>query len=75
MWQGPWKNKVNFAEYSRNDINWTFNQIIRFLQFQKQRTETKQITAATLKNFVKSLKVYCDSADIGHPLRKINEDY
>jgi integrase len=31
----------------------------------------EQITASTLKNFVKSLKVFCDSADIGVPWKKI----
>jgi hypothetical protein len=53
----------DFSEYSKRNINWTLNQIIKFLQFQKQRVETEQITAATLRNFVKSLKVACDSAD------------
>ena len=46
-------------------------QIIRFLQFQKERVENEQITAATLKNFVKSLKVFCDSADLDIPWKKI----
>jgi len=57
----------DFAKKSKNDISWTLNQIIRFLQFQKQRVENKEITAATLKNFVKSLKVFCESADISIP--------
>jgi hypothetical protein len=30
---------------------------------QKQRVESGQITASTLKSFIKSLKVFCDSAD------------
>ena len=41
------------------------------MQFQKQRVETEQIAAATPKNFVKSLKVFCDSADIDIPWKKI----
>jgi hypothetical protein len=53
------------------NINWTSNHIIRFLQFQKERVENKEITAATLKNFVKSLKVFCDSADLDIPWKKI----
>ena len=27
----------DFVEYSKNNINWTLNQIINFLQFQKQQ--------------------------------------
>jgi hypothetical protein len=59
----------DFVEHS--NINWTLNQIINFLQFQKQRVETEQITASTLKNFVKSLKVLCDSADLEVPWKKV----
>jgi coenzyme F420-reducing hydrogenase delta subunit len=44
-----------------NNINWTLNQIIQFLHFQKERVQHKEITASTLKNFVKSLKVFCES--------------
>jgi hypothetical protein len=61
----------DFVEYSKNNINWTINQIINFLQFQKQRVETKQITASTLKNFVKSLKALCDCADLEVPWKKV----
>ena len=61
----------HFAERGKININWTLNHIIRFLQFQKERVENAEITAATLKNFVKSLKVFCDSADIDIPWKKI----
>jgi hypothetical protein len=61
----------DFAEGARNNTNWILNQIVRFLQFQKQRVENEEITAATLKNFVKSLKVFCDSADLDIPWKKV----
>lgn len=61
----------DFVGYSKNNINWTLNQIINFLQFQKQRVEIEQITASTLKNFVKSLKALCDSADLEVPWKKV----
>ena len=50
----------HLAERAKTNINWTLNQVIRFLQFQKERVEKEEITAATLKNFVKSLKVFCE---------------
>lgn len=37
------------------------------LQFPKERVENEEITAATLKNFAKSLKVFCDCADKAIP--------
>jgi hypothetical protein len=61
----------DFAEKGKSNINWTINQIIRFLHFQKERVESKEITAATLKNFIKSLKVFCDSADLVVQWKKI----
>jgi hypothetical protein len=61
----------NFAKKAKNDISWALNQIIQFLQFQKERVENEQITAATLKNFIKSLKIFCDSADLDLPWKKI----
>ena len=61
----------DFAEKGKSNLNWTTDQIIRFLHFQKERVENKEITAATLKNFIKSLKVFCDSADLVIQWRKI----
>ena len=52
----------DYAENAKSNIDSTLNQIITFLHFQKGRVENKEITAATLKNFVKSLKVFYDSA-------------
>jgi hypothetical protein len=61
----------SFAEKGSNNVNWSISQIISFLHFQKQRVEKEEITAATLKNFIKSLKVFCDSADLVIPWKKI----
>lgn len=60
-----------FAAYASKDMNWTLNKIIAFLQFQKERTERGEITAATLSNFVKPLKLYCEISDLKIPWKKI----
>ncbi len=66
------ESKLNkFTERAKNNTNWALSQIIRFLQYQKERVENKQITSGTLKNFVKSLKVFCELADISIPWKKI----
>jgi hypothetical protein len=66
------ESKCNkFAEKATSNTNWVLNQIIRFLQYQKERVENKEITSGTLKNFVKSLKVFCVMADISIPWKKI----
>jgi len=41
------------------------------LQFQKNRVETGEITASTLRNFVKPLKLFCEMSDIVIPWKRI----
>jgi hypothetical protein len=38
---------------------WAFNSIGFFLQFQKEAIEKEEITATTLGNFIKAIKLYC----------------
>lgn len=54
----------DFAEKAIKDNKWTFSRIIGFLQFQKERVEREEITAATLYNFVKAIKLFCEMSDI-----------
>jgi len=60
-----------FACKGRIEIDWAIGQIVRFLQFQKDRVEKGEITAATLRNYVKSLKLFCNVCDIAVPWKKI----
>ena len=62
-----------FAEKAKGNINWVLSLIIRFLQYLKERVENKEITSGTLKNFVKSLKVFCEMADITIPMEENNK--
>lgn len=61
----------NFAYKGRSEILWATEQIIKYLQFQKDRTQKCEITAATLRNFVKSIKLFCEVSDISIPWKKI----
>jgi hypothetical protein len=45
--------------------------IIKFLEFQKERVEKWDITGATLRNSVKSLKLFCEMTDIPISWKKI----
>jgi hypothetical protein len=51
----------------KTDPNWAFNRIMGFLQFQKERVEKREITGATLRNFVKAIKLFCEMSDIPPP--------
>jgi hypothetical protein len=61
----------HFAAIAIKDQNWTFGKIIGFLQYQKERVEREEITAATLYNFVKALKLFCEMSEITISWKKI----
>ena len=44
---------------------------MRFLQIYKERVERKEITGATLRNYVKFIKLFCEMNDIPVPWKKI----
>ena len=62
-----------FAYRARADYNWAFNHILRFLQSQKERVERKEITGGTLRNYVKTIKMFCEVTDIIIPWKKITQ--
>jgi len=64
------KSRV-FAEKGRNDNVWAFNNILKFIQLLKERVNRKEITAGTIRNYVKSIKLFCQMADISIPWEKI----
>jgi hypothetical protein len=53
-----------FAYRGRNDSNWAFSNILKFLHSQKERVEKNEITASTLRNYVKTIKMFCEVTDI-----------
>ena len=66
------ENRCNrFASIAIKDHNWTFGKIVGFLQFQKRRVEREEITAATLYNFVKAIKLFCEMSDVPISWKKI----
>jgi hypothetical protein len=50
-----------------------FANILKFLQFQKERFERKEITAGTVKNYFQAIKLFCDMNDIPIPWKKISK--
>ncbi len=60
-----------FAEKGKVNSEWAFSNIIRFLQFQKERVEHGEITSGTLKNYWKPIKLLCESGDINITSKRI----
>lgn len=51
-------------QHSISNKKWLENQIIRFVEYQKQRVERKEIAAGTLKNYIKVIKLFCQMNEI-----------
>ena len=63
--QGALEDKARaFARKGKVDSIWAFNSILKFIQFQKERFNRKEITAGTIRNYVKSIKLFCGMSDI-----------
>jgi integrase len=60
-----------FAEKGKAESKWVLNHILRFLHTHKERVERKEITGATLRNYVKTIKLFCEMNDILIPWKKI----
>ena len=60
-----------FAKKGKEDSIWALNNILKFVQFQKDCVDKKEITGATLRNYVKSIKLFCEMADMPIPWKKI----
>jgi hypothetical protein len=60
-----------FSVKAREDNNWLTNNIVRYLQFHRQRVERKEITGSTLRNYIKPIKLFCEQMDIEIPWRRI----
>ena len=55
------KSRV-YVETSGKDSSWTFNNIFKCIQFQNSRVIKKQISGATVRNYVTSFKSFCEMA-------------
>ena len=61
----------SFAEIAKKDNKLVLNNILRFLQIYKDRVERKEISGATLRNYVKTIKLFCEMNEILIPWKKI----
>jgi integrase len=68
------RSKV-FCERAKNNDNnngWAFSSIIQYVQHQKERSERKEITAGTVKNYFQVIKLFCEMSDISLPWKRIS---
>jgi citrate lyase synthetase len=54
----------SLCEKAKKNVNWLTNKIIKYLQIHRQRVEAKEISASTLRNYIKPIKLVCEQSDI-----------
>lgn len=62
---------TEFVNKARSDSSWALACIMRFVSFQKERAERKEIAEGTVKNYFKPVKLFCEMNDITLGWRKI----
>jgi hypothetical protein len=55
----------------KKDTNWALSSILKFIYFQRERVERKEISGGTVINYTKSIKLFCEISDIPIPWKKI----
>jgi len=60
-----------FADKARSENDWLVNVMIQFLQYQKDRVTSKEISGSTLRNYVKVMKLFCEMNDLYVPWKKL----
>lgn len=53
-----------FVQKGKMDKDWAFDCIVRYIAYQKKRCDNKEITAGTLRNYYKPIKIFCETNDI-----------
>jgi hypothetical protein len=71
-YQGTKEEKARaFAHKARSDPVYAFNSVLRFFQSKREQIDLKEMAIGTVRNYVKSIKLFCNMADLQIPWAKI----
>lgn len=67
------EKSISFIKLSKvKDNSWIFSKVLQFMQALLDRFNRKEITGSTIRNYLKSIKLYLDIADIQIAWKKIS---
>lgn len=67
------EKSIKFVEKAGLEGNkWVFNSVLNFMLYQVNRVENKEIVASTIQNYLKSIKLFCELADIEISWKRIS---
>jgi hypothetical protein len=62
---------LTFVNKGKNNANWVFTNILKFVLFHKERIHKKEISGATLINYLKAIKVFSEMPGLSINWKKI----
>lgn len=62
---------LTFVKNANIQPSWAVGAIIKYLQYNKERVEKNEITAATAHNSIKVIKLFCEMNEILLPWKRI----
>lgn len=71
-YQGTKEEKARaIAARAKADLNYGFNSVLKFFQVKREQIDRKETAIGTVRNYAKSIKLFCDMADLQIPRAKI----
>jgi hypothetical protein len=52
-----------FAAQAKADTVFAFNSVLKFFQIKREQIDRKEMAIGTVRNYVKSIKLFCDMAE------------
>ncbi|CAN5474855.1 hypothetical protein BH18THE1_BH18THE1_20790 [soil metagenome] len=70
--EGNLEEKCNaLGEKVKANPTWLTREVIRYLHIHMQRAEKREISGATLRNYLKPIKLFCEQLEISLPWKRI----
>ena len=67
------EKSLKFVEKAELEGNkWVFNSVLNFMLYQVNRVQNKEIVASTIQNYLKSIKLFCELADVEISWKRIS---
>jgi len=62
-----------FLDKARQNIQWSQDSIMKFLEYHKERVRRKELAAGTLKNYYRAAKLFCEMNDLTINWKRISK--
>jgi integrase len=70
--EGNLENRCNIlGQKSKADSAWLSHNVMKYLHIHRQRVERREISASTLSNYIKPIKLFCEQLEISLPWKRI----